>query len=473
MSRVLVVDTNRQPLDPIHPGRARQLLSQGKAAVLRAVPFTLILKTACPEAQPQPLRLKLDPGSKTTGLVLLNDETGEVVFAAELQHRSQAIKSALAERRASRRFRRQRQTRYRQPRWRNRRRAAGWLSPSRESRLANILTWVRRLRQFAPVAALALELMQFDPQRLEQTTRSGEEYRPGTLAGAEMREYLLEKWQHTCASCGARHLPLQITPIQFPASGGTNQVENLTMACDAFQRARGTQELPVFLATRPDLLKRLLALARVPCKDIPAVNVIRKVLYECLQSSGLPLECGSGGRTAWNRTARQLPQTPWLDAANVGASTPEVLLLKQVRVLQIKATGHGSRQMCSQLAYGFPIGHHLPREQGKPVRGHRQRQKRYFGFQTGDMVRVVIPVGRSKYAGTYVTRITVRANGNFKFRLAGQDISCKYWYCQMIQHSDGYQYTFKQYVNPVQFPGPYRKQERAKSPCLARQTLRG
>ena len=68
-------------LDPVHPGRARILLRQGKAAVLRMVPFTIILKTAVPDTAPVPLRLKLDPGSRTTGMALINDATGAVVYA--------------------------------------------------------------------------------------------------------------------------------------------------------------------------------------------------------------------------------------------------------------------------------------------------------------------------------------------------------------------------------------------------------
>ncbi len=44
MSKVFLLDKNKQPLDPIHPGYARKLLGWGKAAVLRRFPFTLILK---------------------------------------------------------------------------------------------------------------------------------------------------------------------------------------------------------------------------------------------------------------------------------------------------------------------------------------------------------------------------------------------------------------------------------------------
>ncbi|HLZ62781.1 MAG TPA: RRXRR domain-containing protein, partial [Ktedonosporobacter sp.] len=87
MSYVFVLDSNKRPLNPIHPGKARRLLSQQKAAVLKRFPFTIILKHEVEEPVTTPLRIKIDPGSKTTGLALVNDATGQVVFAAELTHR--------------------------------------------------------------------------------------------------------------------------------------------------------------------------------------------------------------------------------------------------------------------------------------------------------------------------------------------------------------------------------------------------
>jgi RRXRR protein len=41
VSKVFVVDKNKQPLAPTHPARARVLLNEGKAAVYRRFPFTL------------------------------------------------------------------------------------------------------------------------------------------------------------------------------------------------------------------------------------------------------------------------------------------------------------------------------------------------------------------------------------------------------------------------------------------------
>ena len=116
MSCVLVIDQDKRPLDPVHPGHARKLLSSGQAAVYRRYPFVLILKRRAPEPHLQPLRLKIDPGSKTTGLAIVNDATGQVVWAAELAHRGEQVRAGLLTRRRVRRGRRQRHTRYRQPR---------------------------------------------------------------------------------------------------------------------------------------------------------------------------------------------------------------------------------------------------------------------------------------------------------------------------------------------------------------------
>jgi len=120
MSKVFVLDTNFKQLNPVHAGRARILLSSRKATVYRRYPFTIVLKTAA-EAPVEPLRIKIDPGSKTTGMAIVNVATGEVVFAADLSYQGEAIKKHLDKRRSVRRSRRHRHMRYRQDRWCNRR----------------------------------------------------------------------------------------------------------------------------------------------------------------------------------------------------------------------------------------------------------------------------------------------------------------------------------------------------------------
>jgi hypothetical protein len=70
MQRVFVLDKNKQPLMPCEPARARELLDKGKAAVFRTEPFTIILKDREGGAT-QPIQFKVDPGSQTTGVVLV------------------------------------------------------------------------------------------------------------------------------------------------------------------------------------------------------------------------------------------------------------------------------------------------------------------------------------------------------------------------------------------------------------------
>jgi hypothetical protein len=191
---------NKRPQDPVHPAEARLLLNRQKAAVFKRFPFTIILKEVV-EKQPEELRLKIDPGSRTTGLAITNDNSGEIVFAMDLDHRGLRIKSLLDSRRAIRRSRRNRKTRYRPSRFSNRTRSKGWLPPSLKSRVHNIETWVQRLRQVCNIQAISMELVVFDMLLMENPGISGVEYQQGELIGYEVKEYLLEKWGTAAGKC--------------------------------------------------------------------------------------------------------------------------------------------------------------------------------------------------------------------------------------------------------------------------------
>ena len=395
--------------------------------VAQPVGFTIILQDAPEQRERHPLRLKIDPGSQTTGLALVNDATGQVIFAVELSHRADAIKKALDQRRAVRRGRRQRKTRYRKPRFKNRARPKGWMAPSLESRVANVLTWVKRLRCLCPVEAMSLELVKFDLQQMENPEISGVEYQQGTLLGYEIRQYLLEKWDRACSYCGGKQMPLQVEHIQAKANGGTDRVSNLALACDSCYKAKGTQDIRVFLAAKPELLARILAQAKAPLKDVAAVNTTRWALYERLKQEGLPIECGSGGLTKFNRTQRNLPKAHWIDAACVGTSTPSDLQITGIIPLLITATGHGNRQKCNVNEIGFPCS--------KP-----KGAKKVKGYQTGDIVRAVVTAGSKQ--GIYVGRVLVRASGSFDLRTKqGRVQGISHRFCTPVHRCDGYSYT--------------------------------
>jgi 5-methylcytosine-specific restriction endonuclease McrA len=426
MSYVFVVDTNRKPLNPVHPGEARFLLNAGKAAVLKRYPFTIILKYPVEIQAIQPLRVKIDPGSRTTGIAVVNDATGKVVFAAELSHRGQAIRDALLSRRQSRRGRRARHTRYRKPRFQNRMRPQGWLAPSLMSRVSNVLTWVKRLQRVCPLAAMSQELVRFDLQQMQNPEIAGVTYQQGTLLGYEVREYLLEKWHRRCTYCTKENVSLQVEHIVPRAKGGSDRISNLTLACEKCNLAKGTQDIAVFLKKKPEVLKHILVQAKTPLKDAAVVNATRWKLFECLKVLGLPVECGSGGLTKYNRVTRTLEKAHWLDAACVGKSTPVVLDTRGIVPLLIKATGQQNRQMCSMDTYGFP-------------RTGPKQVALVKGFCTGDIVRAVVTSGVK--VGTYVGKVAVRATGSFNITTQERRVQgISHRFCTVLHHCDGYSY---------------------------------
>src|SRR5215475_2731983 len=83
--KVAVLDTTKKPLAPTTPRRARLLLKKGKAAVFRRYPFTIILKREIVNPSTPDLKLKVDPGSKTTGVAIVNQESGEVILAVAIE----------------------------------------------------------------------------------------------------------------------------------------------------------------------------------------------------------------------------------------------------------------------------------------------------------------------------------------------------------------------------------------------------
>ncbi|MDR4125499.1 RNA-guided endonuclease IscB, partial [Yanghanlia caeni] len=328
---VFVLDRSGLPLMPCSEKRARKLLAAGRARVHRLVPFVIrLMDRHADSCAFQPLRIKLDPGSKATGLALVRDTetvesgTGEIQRGAavlsllDLVHRGRQISEALTARRSMRR-RRRGNLRYRAPRFLNRTRKAGWLAPSLQHRVDTTLAWVTRIRRWAPVTAISSELVRFDMQALENPEISGIEYQQGTLAGYEVREYLLEKWGRKCAYCDASGVPLQIEHLHARARGGSNRISNLALACGLCNRKKAALPLEVFLSKDSKRLARIQAQAKRPLKDAAAVNATRWALTNALKATGLPVELASGGRTKYNRSQLGVPKTHALDAACVGS----------------------------------------------------------------------------------------------------------------------------------------------------------
>ncbi|MBV8077684.1 MAG: HNH endonuclease [Planctomycetaceae bacterium] len=423
---VFVIDKRKKPLMPCSEKRARQLLERRRAVVHRMYPFTIRLKDRV-GGEVQPVRIKLDPGSKVTGLAVVREtDTGQhVLCLAEIAHRGHTVAKHMESRSGYRRRRRGANLRYRAPRFDNRRRPEGWLTPSMRSRVGNILTWVARLRRWIPVAAASQELVKFDLQKLENPEISGAAYQRGTLAGYELREYLLEKFQRTCAYCGKADVPLQVEHIHPKSRGGSDRVSNLTLACAPCNRRKGNRPIEDFLESRPEVLERILKQAKAPLKDATAVNATRWELYRRLQATGLPVATASGGRTKWNRSRLEIPKTHALDAACVG----DVAAVSGwcVPTLKVEAKGRGSYRRTRLTEYGFP-------------RGYLMRRKSVRGFRTGDIVQAVVTAG--KKVGTYLGRVAVRATGSFNVQTTDGVIQGLSWRsCTTLQRADGYAYS--------------------------------
>ena len=436
---VFVLDRYKNPLMPCSEKRARLLLARGRARVHRLIPFTIrVIDRRIAESQLQPLELKIDPGSKTSGLALVrnsesvNTETGEVTTTAhvlnlfDLIHRGFQISTALTARSQMRSRRRGANLRYRAPRFLNRKnKGKGWLAPSLQHRIDTTLSWVARIRNVAPVTLLTQELVRFDMQQLENPEIAGVEYQQGELAGYEVREYLLEKWHRQCAYCDVSEVPLQIEHIHPKARGGSNRVSNLALACAPCNLKKAAQDIALFLAKDPKRLAKIQAQVKRPLRDAAAVNATRWKLLNALKATGLPVRTGSGGLTKFNRSRLNIPKTHTLDAACAG----EVDFVEQWQkpTLEIKATGRGNYQRTNLNRFGSP-------------RGYLTRQKRINGFQTGDMVKALVTKG--KKVGTYVGRVAVRASGNFNIQSAeGLVQGISHRYCTLIQRSDGYGYS--------------------------------
>lgn len=402
-------------MNPIHPAHAQKLMESGKAAVFRHYPFTLIMNRVVENLVTYLLTLKIDPGSKMTGISLVTNRD-EVIWGMELEHRGQQIKDALESRRAVRRGRRQRNTRYRKARFLNRTRAKGGLAPSLMHRILTVETWVKRLCKFAPVAEIRQELVRFDTQQMENPEISGTEYQQGTLAGYETREYLLEKWGRKCTYCSKEGVPLQIEHIQARTNGGTDRVSNLCLACEKCNQKKGTKDVRDFLKGKPDLVSRILKQAKLPLKDAAAVNATRWKLFETLKGIGLPVTTGTGGQTKYNRTRLGLPKEHWLDAACVGVTLS--LKVLTTRILRASAKGQEIRRLCRMDKYGFPCS--------KP------RQSYDIPWKTGDIAKTLTGI---------IGRVVVQNEKRLEVRVNGKRHYCKPSEVKPMHRKDGYSYA--------------------------------
>lgn len=449
---------------PCHPARARQLLSRGRATLVRRVPCVIRLSDRmATQSAVQPLAVGLDPGSKASGVALMRiDQTGAQIplFAAELWHRGPQIHKALQQRAGYRRRRRSAHCRYRPARFLNRRRVAGWLPPSVVHRVHSLRTWVLRLARWCPVVEVHMEVNSFDTQLMQDPDISGPEYQHGTLYGFEIKEYLRSRHGGACAYCGrpkkGEKLQMEVDHLIPRRLGGSDRVSNLVWSChECNHDLKGRLAPEAWLSDlqsytdelnkiRARNLKNLMAGRRPSLRDAAVMNACRYRLRAEL-AAALPhvrVQGWSAARTAWNRQQLQVPKTHAIDACCVGERGSRVVWRHghdALKPLKIIAVGHGSRQVIRPDRSGFPRASRAKMPIFKAHNG--------ISYRTHDLVVATTPCGRR------LSSIAIRASGSFHLRGVSRPYTLtnlSHRHCRLVQRHDGYRYEL---YGPVPKPG--------------------
>ena len=272
---VYVLNMRGKPLMPTSPGKARMLLKKGKANVVKRNPFTIQLKYPTGENK-QNIKLGLDPGYKNVGFSAVTEKreliSGEVVLRTDIPER-------LIEKKMYRRGRRNRNTRYRKPRFDNRGIPKGWLAPSIQHKLDTYTRLVDKFDNILPITGVNIETSPFDMQKMMNAEISGIEYQQGELQGYEVKEYLLDKWGRKCAYCLVENVPFETEHIIPISRGGTNRISNLTIACHKCNQEKGNMTAAEFGHPEVQIM------AKKSLKAATFMNVVRSRLVDAIKKS--------------------------------------------------------------------------------------------------------------------------------------------------------------------------------------------
>lgn len=278
---VYVLNQHGQPLMPCRPQKARVLLKEGKAYVVKQVPFTIRLRYGS-SGYKQPLSLGMDAGSKHIGIAVTSAK--KVVYAEELQPRNDVVK-LLSVRRQARKERRSRKMRYRAARFNNRVRSKhkGWLAPSVEVKIQEHISAIQRVQKILPITEVHVETAEFDTQRLKAMEKGrplpvGTDYQLGEQYDSyNVRQYVLKRDNYTCQCCGKQGdgVKFHVHHLETRQTGG-NAPNNLITLCEDCHKAihAGTKHLPAKKAKR----------STKSLRDAAFMGIMRKTLLERLRA---------------------------------------------------------------------------------------------------------------------------------------------------------------------------------------------
>ena len=418
---VFVLNKSKKPLDMITNAEARILLRKKLAVIHKIYPFTIRLRDNSCVGRDKTYTIKLDPGSRHTGVAIVDDKDS-VVMLAELEHRGHLVKRNLDKRRGIRHSRRQRKTRYRPARFLNRTRPQDWLAPSVKSRADNVINFVRKYKKLINIDKVMIENVSFDTAQMSSDDcLIGTGYQQGPLYQQKLRSFIFGRSNGKCVYCGAK--ATEVDHIVPRSNGGTNSTYNLVASCRACNQMKSNLSLKAF-GKKMNKDYSHLEPKKLP-KDAAIVQAARNYMVREISKFVADTTTHDAWLTKYNRNELGLPKEHYYDALSVGNVQGYKFLTD--KVLQISAKGRGSRQMCRMDKYGFP--------RTKP-----KGSKSVNGFQTGDMVKAIVPKGLKK--GKYLGRVIIKSSGGFKIAYNNCIVDgIRYKYCRLIQRGDGYSYN--------------------------------
>lgn len=272
---VYVLNQYGKPLMPCKPARAKHLLRECKAKVVKRIPFTIQLKYGS-SGYKQDLNLGIDPGSKELGTAVRVNRTKKIVYTSKVKLRTD-IKSKMDRRRSYRQTRRNRKTCYRQPRFLNRTRKEGWLPPSVQSKIDSTKKEIKFVFSILPITRVIFEYAKFDIHKLTNKFIKGFWYQLGDKYGYEStKSYVLARDKYKCQACKGRSKDkrLEVHHIKYRRDGGTNKPTNLLTLCHTCHKLIHSNQL--------ELNKNQLK-ACVNTVDATQISIISKRIWEFLQ----------------------------------------------------------------------------------------------------------------------------------------------------------------------------------------------
>ena len=235
---VYILRQNGQPFMPTERfGKVRRLLKEKKAKVVRREPFTIRLLYEPETDVVQECYCGVDTGSRHVGVAVISND--KVLYQSQTELRSD-IKRKIDSRRQTRRSRRSRKTRYRKPRFLNRRNSIkkDRLPPSVKHKVQANIDEIEFCKKILPISDLILEVSQFDTALMKNPSLITEKvrhwgYQKGFNYGySSRREAILHRDGYTCQCCGKKNCRLEVHHIIFRSNGGTDDENNLITLCE-------------------------------------------------------------------------------------------------------------------------------------------------------------------------------------------------------------------------------------------------